>query len=98
VAIQPGKVDRPPTGTAVSARMALMAAKGEVTVGDTFTARLIIGSSFSGRIVAETHIGERAAIVSEISDRGWVTGRHPHMFDPDNPSPEGCRLRDIWGV
>jgi len=30
VVIQPGKVDRSPTGTAVSARMAVMAAKGEM--------------------------------------------------------------------
>jgi proline racemase len=98
VAIQPGKVDRSPTGTAVSARMALMAAKGEMAVGDTFTATSIIGSSFSGRIVAETRIGERAAIVPEISGRGWITGMHQHMLDPDDPWPEGYRLSDTWGA
>ncbi|WP_425089662.1 trans-3-hydroxy-L-proline dehydratase [Stappia sp.] len=98
VAIQPGKVDRSPTGTAVSARMALMAAKGEMAVGDTFTATSIIGSSFSGRIVAETRIGERAAIVPEISGRGWITGIHQHMLDPDDPWPEGYRLSDTWGA
>ena len=98
VAIQPGKVDRSPTGTAVSARMALMAAKGEMAVGDTFTATSIIGSSFSGRIVAETRIGERSAIVPEISGRGWITGIHQHMLDPDDPWPEGYRLSDTWGA
>jgi proline racemase len=98
VAIQPGKVDRSPTGTAVSARMALMAAKGEMAVGDTFAATSIIGSSFSGRIVAETRIGDRAAIVPEISGRGWITGIHQHMLDPDDPWPEGYRLSDTWGA
>jgi proline racemase len=98
VAIQPGKVDRSPTGTAVSARMALMAAKGEMTVGDTFTATSIIGSSFTGRIVRETRVGERAAIIPEISGRGWITGIHQHMLDPDDPWPEGYRLSDTWGA
>ncbi|WP_170361726.1 trans-3-hydroxy-L-proline dehydratase [Ruegeria arenilitoris] len=98
VAIQPGKVDRSPTGTAVSARMALMAAKGQMTVGQTFEAVSIIGSRFTGRIVAETRVGDRAAIIPEISGRGWITGTHQHMLDPDDPWPDGYRLSDTWGV
>ncbi|WP_170349897.1 trans-3-hydroxy-L-proline dehydratase [Ruegeria atlantica] len=98
VAIQPGKVDRSPTGTAVSARMALMAAKGQMTVGQTFEAVSIIGSRFTGRIVAETRVGDRPAITPEISGRGWITGIHQHMLDPDDPWPGGYRLSDTWGV
>ncbi len=98
VAIQPGKVDRSPTGTAVSARMALMAAKGEMVVGQTFEAISIIGSRFSGKIVEATTIGDRAAIVPEISGRGWITGTHQHMLDPDDPWPGGYRLSDTWGA
>ncbi|WP_170763571.1 trans-3-hydroxy-L-proline dehydratase [Ruegeria lacuscaerulensis] len=98
VAIQPGKVDRSPTGTAVSARMALMAAKGQMAVGQTFEAVSIIGSRFTGRIVEATHVGDRPAIVPEISGRGWITGTHQHMLDPDDPWPGGYRLSDTWGV
>ncbi|WP_170384558.1 trans-3-hydroxy-L-proline dehydratase [Ruegeria atlantica] len=98
VAIQPGKVDRSPTGTAVSARMALMAAKAQMTVGDTFEAISIIGSRFTGRIVEQTNVGERAAITPEISGRGWITGTHQHMLDPDDPWPGGYKLSDTWGV
>ncbi|WP_271948770.1 trans-3-hydroxy-L-proline dehydratase [Ruegeria faecimaris] len=98
VAIQPGKVDRSPTGTAVSARMALMAAKGEMAVGQTFQAVSIIGSSFTGQIVEATTIGGRAAIIPEISGRGWITGTHQHMLDPDDPWPGGYKLSDTWGV
>ncbi|WP_170533299.1 trans-3-hydroxy-L-proline dehydratase [Ruegeria atlantica] len=98
VAIQPGKVDRSPTGTAVSARMALMAAKGQMTAGQTFDAVSIIGSHFKGRIVEETRVGDRTAIIPEISGRGWITGTHQHMLDPDDPWPEGYRLSDTWGV
>ncbi|WP_170574229.1 trans-3-hydroxy-L-proline dehydratase [Ruegeria atlantica] len=98
VAVQPGKVDRSPTGTAVSARMALMAAKGQMTVGDTFEAISIIGSRFTGRIVEQTNVGDRAAITPEISGRGWITGTHQHMLDPDDPWPGGYKLSDTWGV
>lgn len=98
VAIQPGKVDRSPTGTAVSARMALMAARGQMQPGQTFDAVSIIGSRFSGRIVETTKVGGRDAIVPEISGRGWVTGIHQHMLDPDDPWPGGYRLSDTWGA
>jgi proline racemase len=98
VAIQPGKVDRSPTGTAVSARMALMAAKGQMKVGQSFEAVSIIGSRFTGRIVEDAKVGDRAAIIPEISGRGWITGVHQHMLDPDDPWPGGYRLSDTWGV
>ncbi|MEO9529945.1 proline racemase family protein [Roseibium sp.] len=98
VAIQPGKIDRSPTGTAVSARMALMAARGQMKVGDTFEAVSIIGSSFTGRIVADATVGDGAGIIPEISGRGWITGIHQHMLDPGDPWPGGYRLRDTWGA
>lgn len=98
VAIQPGKVDRSPTGTAVSARMALMAAKGQMRPGQNFEAVSIIGSRFTGRIAKTTQVGGRPAIVPEISGRGWVTGIHQHMLDPDDPWPGGYRLSDTWGA
>jgi proline racemase len=96
VAIQPGKIDRSPTGTAASARMALLHARGEMQVGETFTARSILNSEFLGRIVDTTTIGDTAAIIPEISGRAWITGTHQHMLDPDDPWPEGYRLSDTW--
>jgi len=96
VAIQPGKIDRSPTGTAASARMALLHAAGRMQVGETFTARSIIDSEFHGRIVAETRVGGRPAIIPEITGRAWITGTHQHMLDPDDPWPQGYRLSDTW--
>ncbi|SDC40725.1 trans-3-hydroxy-L-proline dehydratase [Ruegeria marina] len=98
VAIQPGKIDRSPTGTAVSARMAILHARGEMAEGEQFIASSIIGSEFTGRIAGLTTVGDRPAILPEISGRGWITGIHQHMLDPDDPWPEGYRLRDTWGV
>lgn len=97
VAIEPGKVDRSPTGTAVSARMAVLYAKGEMTKDDLFHAYSIIDSEFQGRILRDTEIGTHQAIIPEISGRGWITGHHHHMLDPTDPWPNGYRLSDTWG-
>jgi len=96
VSIQPGKLDRSPTGTAVSARMALLQAKGEMKVGDRMTAVSIIGSEFEGAILGLTEVGTVPAIRPQISGRGWITGTHQHMLDPEDPWPEGYRLSDTW--
>lgn len=96
VSIQPGKIDRSPTGTAASARMAILHATGQMQVGDTFTARSIIGSEFRGRICDTTLVGNIPAIIPEITGRAWITGTHQHMLDPDDPWPEGYRLSDTW--
>jgi len=98
VAIQPGKVDRSPTGTALSARMAVLHARGQMQVGDTLTARSLIGSTFQGRILSKSKVGDIPAILPEISGRGWITGIHQHMLDPSDPWPEGYRLTDTWGA
>ncbi len=96
VAIQPGKIDRSPTGTAASARMALLQARGQMAVGETFTATSIINSEFHGRIIATTKVGDIPAIIPEITGRAWITGTHQHMLDPDDPWPEGYKLSDTW--
>ena len=98
VAVQPGKVDRSPTGTALSARMAVLHAKGEMTLEDRLTIVSVIGSTFVGRIVGETTVGSRAAVIPELSGRGWITGIHQHMLDPTDPWPQGYRLSDTWGA
>lgn len=96
VAIQPGKIDRSPTGTGVSARMAVLRAKGQMQVGDRYLARSIIGSEFLGRIEADTTLGGRPAIVPSLSGRAWISGRRTEMLDPADPWPGGYKLSDTW--
>ena len=96
VAIQPGKLDRSPSGTAVSARMALLHASGEMGVEDRFTGISIIGSEFGGRILGTTTVGVTPAIRPQISGRAWITGTHQHMLDPSDPWPGGYRISDTW--
>jgi proline racemase len=96
VVIQPGKIDRSPTGTGASARMAVLRAKGEMQVGDRYLARSIIGSEFMGRIEADTTLGGRPAIIPSISGRAWITGTRTEMLDPSDPWQGGYRLSDTW--
>ncbi len=96
VAIRPGKVDRSPTGTGCSARMAVLHAKGRMRVGDRYTAHSIIGSTFRCHIEAETMLEDRPAVVPVISGQAWITGTHQHMLDPTDPYPSGYRLSDTW--
>ncbi len=96
VAIDPGKLDRCPTGTGCSARMAVLYAKGEMKVGDIYIAESIIGSKFECSIQSETSIGDTKAITPTVRGRGFITGTHQVMLDPDDPWPEGYRLTDTW--
>lgn len=98
VAIRPGKVDRSPTGTALSARLAILHARGQIAEGEQLTAMSLIGSSFKGRIVGQTTVGDYSAVLPEISGRAWITGMHQHMLDPSDPWPEGYRISDTWGA
>ncbi len=98
VVVDPGKVDRSPTGTGCSARMAVLHAKGKLQVGDRFVGRSIIGSRFDCRLEGVTSVAGHPAIVPSINGRAWVTGTHQVMLDPDDPWPEGYRLSDTWPV
>lgn len=96
VAIRPGKVDRSPTGTAVCAHMALLAARGLMAPGDTLTATSILGSEFVGRLVESVDLAGQAAIRPSVSGRAYLTGIHQHILSPDDPWPRGYRLSDTW--
>jgi proline racemase len=96
VVIRPGKIDRSPTGTGCSARMATLVARGLLTPDEVYRARSIIGSEFVCRIARKTTIAGRPAIAPVISGRAWITGVHQHMLDPADPWQAGYRLADTW--
>ncbi|NIP96517.1 MAG: proline racemase family protein, partial [Akkermansiaceae bacterium] len=96
VAIRPGKIDRSPTGTGCSARMAVLHARGLMQPSDLYRARSIIGSEFRCGIEQITTVGDTPAIVPSLSGRAWITGTHRHTLHPDDPWPGGYRLSDTW--
>ena len=96
VTVRPGKIDRSPTGTGCSARMAVLHARGTLAVGERFRGVSIIDSVFDCRIEAETTVAGQPAIVPSITGRAWLTGSMQHYLDPEDPWPEGYRLSDTW--
>ncbi len=96
VVIKPAKLDRSPCGTGSSARMAVLHARGELSVDEPLITRSIIGSRFHCRIIEETQLAGQPAIIPELSGRAWITGIHQHFVDPDDPWPLGYRLADTW--
>jgi trans-L-3-hydroxyproline dehydratase len=88
-----GEVDRSPTGTGVSGRVALEHARGRLQAGQTFVVESIIGSRFAGRICRTTTFGGLEAVVPEVEGRAWLTGRHEFLVAPDDVLKEGFILR-----
>jgi 4-hydroxyproline epimerase len=82
-------IDRSPCGTGTSARMAQLAAKGKLKVGDDFIHESIIGSLFRGRVEAAASVGGRPAIVPSIA--GWArqTGINTIFIDDRDPFAHG---------
>ncbi|MFN0116173.1 MAG: trans-3-hydroxy-L-proline dehydratase [Paracoccaceae bacterium] len=96
VAIEPGKLDRSPTGTGCSARMAVLHARGELAEGEDFNGISILGSSFFCRIEGTTDLAGTPAILPSISGRSWITETRQLLCDPADPWPRGYRLGDTW--
>ena len=82
-------IDRSPCGTGTSARMAQLAAKGKLAVGDEFHHESIIGSIFKGRVEAAVTVAGRQAIVPSIA--GWArqTGINTIFIDDRDPFAHG---------
>jgi trans-L-3-hydroxyproline dehydratase len=88
-----GEVDRSPTGTGVSGRVAIHHARGELATGETITIESLIGTTFTGRAVETTTVGGLPAVIPEVSGTAYITGRHEFLIDPDDPLREGFILR-----
>ena len=87
-------VDRSPCGTGTSAEAALRHAQGRLEVGDSFITESIIGTRFTGEVVAETQIGDFAAVIPRITGSAHVTGFHRFVLTPEDPFPTGFCVQD----
>ena len=85
-------IDRSPCGTGTSARMAQLAARGRLKVGDDFVHESIIGSLFDGRVEAAARVGNHDAIVPSIS--GWARqhGINTLFVDERDPFAHGFQV------
>ena len=88
-----GEVDRSPTGTGVSGRLAIHYERGEIKLNESIVVESIIGSKFAGKVIEETIFGPYAAIIPEVQGEAHITGRNELWIDPDDPLCHGFLLR-----
>ncbi|TPJ63719.1 proline racemase family protein [Mesorhizobium sp. B2-6-1] len=87
------QVDRSPTGSGVTARLAAMHAKGEIATGQTRTFESIAGSRFSGAVARTAKAGPHEAIIARVGGRAYYCGRAEFIVEPDDELGRGFLLR-----
>ena len=85
-------IDRSPCGTGTSARMAQLAARGELSVGDHFLHESLIGTLFDGRVEEMLTVGSFPAIRTSISGWARMTGTSQITIDERDPLWRGFQL------
>jgi proline racemase len=84
-----GEVDRSPTGSATSARTALLLADGEIGIGDSWRNDSIAGTSFTARAIGEVAEG----VLTEVCGTAFRTGEHRFVLDARDTLGTGFVLR-----
>ncbi len=87
-----GQVDRSPCGVGTSAKMAALAARGKLGIGESFVYESIIHTKFKGVPLERTKVGEYDAIIPQITASAYITGFNHWVFDEDDPVLYGFRL------
>ena len=88
-----GEVDRSPTGTGLSGRLAIHYVRGEIGIGEPIVIESVIGSKFSGRVIEQTRFGSFDAIIPEVTGEAFITGKHEFYVDSEDPIVEGIFIR-----
>jgi len=84
-----GEVDRSPTGSATSARTALLADDGVLDEGASWRNDSLIGTSFRATLVGRVDGG----VLTEVEGTAFRTGEHRFVLDPRDDLGTGFVLR-----
>jgi proline racemase len=92
VVVPPGGIDRSPCGTGTSAKLAVLYANQEISIGEEFVHESIVGSLFRGCVLETTYVGDVAAVVTKITGSAWLMGMHRFFYHEEDPLKEGFLL------
>ena len=86
-----GEVDRSPTGSGVSARLAVLHARGAVATGEEIAIESILGreSLFHGRVARTETWAGRNAVIPEVRGSAHMTGSSRFVLDDNDPIGRG---------
>lgn len=87
-----GQIDRSPTGSGVTARIALAASKGEMTIGESCEIRGVSGEGFVGTLASTTGSGIEALSRVRVSGQAWYSGRSEMIAESRDPFAAGFTL------
>jgi trans-L-3-hydroxyproline dehydratase len=79
------QVDRSPTGSGVSARIALQHARRTLRLGERREFTGVTGQSFSGCALRETKVGPHRAVTVEVGGTAHFTGEAKFVFEEEDP-------------
>ena len=88
-----GEVDRCPTGSGVSGRIAIHKARKEIDFEETMTIESITDSVFKGSVVSEEDYGPFQAVIPQVEGTAYITGMQTFLIDPKDPMKDGFILR-----
>jgi proline racemase len=87
------QIDRSPTGSGVTARLALDAARRKVGTGEERLFESCTGAVFSGKLVREAPpVGRAKSVIVEVGGRAHRIGEARFRFDDEDPLREGFSL------
>ena len=87
------QVDRSPTGSGVSARLALQIARREARLGEERRFESCTGATFTGTVLREAApVGPRRAVIVEVGGIAHQTGEAKFRLDADDPLRAGFSL------
>ncbi len=89
-----GEVDRSPCGSGTSARLAVLAHRGQLASGARLEHTSIVGSRFTGRVLGNGPLTAGTPTVrTEVGGRAHRTGSASFTFDPTDALGTGFQLR-----
>jgi len=88
-----GEVDRSPTGSGVSGRMAIHKVRKEIDFGEKMSIESITDSVFTSSVISEVDYGPFTAVIPQVEGTAYITGMQTFVIDPIDPMKNGFILR-----
>ena len=90
-----GQLDRSPCGTGISAAMATLYTRGELSLGEVLVSESLIGTRFRGQLLREVPLGDYVAVEPIFNGEAYITGMQQFVVDPDDPVKYGFTLGSL---
>ena len=88
-----GQLDRSPTGSGVSARLAIHHSRKEWALNHWMTIESILGTQFKCQIKESVKFSNYDAIIPIVQGQAFYTGKNEFWIDPKDPLSGGFELR-----